>query len=509
MKYYNISHFNGPRLADELVIYDTGEKTSTNAYGLEAVVAKGVITKIGSNDNIIPDGGYVISGHGKGAEIIQKEFVEGAKVVLDRERQRIGIEIDKDAKLYSVNKTLSEVKERFDRLMAKKEFFDFEKAFDLIKASGDAIEKGGLEEAKANLEEAYYLTAESKKDEIRAIWHRPWEKSSLEVEKTVKRLADAGFNLLLVETNYEGWANAKKCVYDFLPLRPGLEDTAFDLMEEFIKAGKKYGVKIHAWVEDFFFGVDGYGCKMLELRPDLIARTKDSGYLHDGWDNFIFLNPALDEVHDLLLKMYKDLLDNYDFDGIQLDYIRYPLIKGIDKSAGFEKQTKAMFKSQTGINVDKIKSLDSEEWKIFTQWRAGRVTEYVKKVVDLVNGYKSGGRNVILSTAVFGNPDEAFKLKCQNWRLWVENGWLDYIFPMAYLNHAEDVEKEIRYMVENYGKAPNISGIAPMYHHLPVIESTKQVEACRRAGAVGVAFFETRALTDMQIDKLKKGVFRQ
>ena len=65
MKYYNISHFNGPRLADELVIYDTGEKTSTNAYGLEAVVAKGVITKIGSNDNIIPDGGYVISGHGK------------------------------------------------------------------------------------------------------------------------------------------------------------------------------------------------------------------------------------------------------------------------------------------------------------------------------------------------------------------------------------------------------------------------------------------------------------
>lgn len=82
MKYYNISHFNGPRLADELVIYDTGEKTSTNAYGLEAVVAKGVITKIGSNDNIIPDGGYVISGHGKGRKLFKRNLWKGQRLSL-------------------------------------------------------------------------------------------------------------------------------------------------------------------------------------------------------------------------------------------------------------------------------------------------------------------------------------------------------------------------------------------------------------------------------------------
>ncbi len=109
---------------------------------------------------------------------------------------------------------------------------------------------------------------------------------------------------------------------------------------------------------------------------------------------------------------------------------------------------------------------------------------------------------------MFGNPDEAIRVKCQNWLYWTKQGWLDYIFPMAYLNDAEDVEKEIRYMVENYGEVPNVSGLSPMYGHLPVIESTKQVEACRRAGAAGVAFFETKALTDLQTEKLKKGVFR-
>lgn len=509
MKNYKISHFNGSRLADELVIYDTGEKTNTNVYGLEAVVKDGKVIKIGSNDNKIPDLGYVISGHGKGAAIVGSELCVGAKIKLDRGKNKISVEINEETKLYAVEKSLENVKERFNLLVNGKRKFDFETAFDLIKSADNALKKGNAEEAKRLLEEAYYYTAESRENEIRAIWHRPCEKSAPEVEAMVKRIKNAGFNMLLIETNYEGWANAKKCVYDFLPLRPEYKGTKFDVIEEFIKTGREYGVSVHAWLEDFFFGVDGYGCKMLELRPDLIARTKNGGVLVDGWDNFIFLNPALDEVHELLINEYRDLLDNYDFDGIQLDYIRYPVIKDIEHSAGFEKQTKAMFKSDTGINIDKIKSTETPEWDKFNEWRAARVTSYVKKIVGLVGEYKAKGRSIKLSTAVFGEPKEAIRLKCQDWLHWVKQGWLDYIFPMAYLSDAEDVEREIKYMVDNYGEAPNISGISPMYSHLPIIESTKQVEACRRAGAAGVAFFETRALTDIQIEKLKKGVFRE
>ena len=80
---------------------------------------------------------------------------------------------------------------------------------------------------------------------------------------------------------------------------------------------------------------------------------------------------------------------------------------------------------------------------------------------------------------------------------------------MAYLNSAEDVGREVAYMVREYGEAPNISGISPMYNGLPVIESTRQVEACRTAGAAGVAFFDTHNCTDEQLEKLKIGVFRE
>ena len=61
MKYYNISHFTGPRLVDELVIYDTGEKPLAYYLGLWLLRCYYQI----ENDNIILTG-YVISGHGKG-----------------------------------------------------------------------------------------------------------------------------------------------------------------------------------------------------------------------------------------------------------------------------------------------------------------------------------------------------------------------------------------------------------------------------------------------------------
>ncbi len=508
MKRYGISHYNGARGADELVIYNIPSKTGTNAYGCEAVVENGIVTSFGSNDNTVPVGGFVISGHGKAALMVG-ELCEGAKIEIDAENNELCYTVDDDSKLYGASKKLGKNKIRFENLISKNCIFDVDAASDAIRNAEKAIEAKNVEEAEKWVEEGYYLTAESKKDEKRAIWHRPYENSAEEVESTVRRLKDAGFNMLLVETNYEGFANAKKVVYDWLPLSPKWAQVDFDVIEEFIKAGKKYGVEIHAWLEDFFIGVDGYGCRMLELHPELIAYTKNGGHLVDGWDNFIFLNPALDEVHDLLEKEYRDLLDAYDFDGIQLDYIRYPVIKDIYHSAGFEDITKKMFKADTGIDVDSIPDTKHPDWAEFIRWRSEKITKYVCRIVNMVNEYKAKGRKLVLTSAVFGDPDEAIRLKCQNWQLWVKNGWLDMIFPMAYFNEADDIYKEIKYMVDNYGEAPNISGISPMYSHLPVIESTKQVEACRKAGAAGVAFFETRALTDIQIDKLKKGVFRE
>ena len=133
----------------------------------------------------------------------------------------------------------------------------------------------------------------------------------------------------------------------------------------------------------------------------------------------------------------------------------------------------------------------------------------MQAVRGLVDEYNRSGRNICLSTAVFGDPVAALYSKCQDWQYWIEQGWLDAIYPMAYYSDACEVEKEVAAMVQKYASVPNISGIAPMYTKLPVIETTKQVEACRRAGAKGVAFFAAGNCRDEELETLKIGVYRK
>lgn len=507
MKTFPISEFNGARGADELVIYTEGVCTKTNNYGWEACIADDRVIRCGKNNNEIPQGGFVVSGHGKAARFLSENLCVGAKATFDETTMTFSAEIDSLSLQINANMQIKLIEDRMAERIKDGTVFDSQTVRDLLEKARIAKGKEDYSGVKRYTEEAYYLTTVSISGERRAIWHRPHEKNEDEVKQTVLRFRDAGFNVMLIETNYEGYANAQKCTHDFLPIREEYKD-GFDVIEAFIKIGKANGLQIHAWFEDFFFGVKECGCPMASVHPEWMAQRKDGGLLHDAYDTFYFLNPALDEVRELLLALCKELLDHYDFDGLQLDYIRYPVIHGIDRSAGFEQKTKEMFKKDTGINLDQIETMQCDEWRTFVEWRAAKITSYVASVRNLIDEYRQNGRNIELSTAVFGDPEEAIRLKCQDWRFWVKQGWLDAIYPMAYLNDADDVGSEVEYMVKHYGEAPNISGISPMYNHLPTIESTKQVEACRKAGAAGVAFFATHSCTDEQLEKLKIGVFR-
>ena len=507
LKSFKISHYNGKRLADNLVIYNKSGTTGTNKYGFEACISNGKVISCGGNNSKIPDDGFVVSGHGKAALFLADVIFVGANVFIDKENQLFSVDFGKEAQDMRADMFIQEIQSRVSVLKSSNEDFDKNSVDELLSKAIVEKTNGNFESVKKITEEAYYLTSRSFSGETRGIWHRPTEQSEEDVEKTVKKLCDAGFNLILIETNYSGYANAQRCVHDYLPIRKEFEN-GFDVIDAFIKIGKKHGMQIHSWFENFFYGVVQNGCPMAKIHPEWMAKRKDGSLLLDAYDGFYFLNPALKEVRVFLLERCRELLDNYDFDGLQLDYIRYPLIKDIDHAAGFDESTKALFFADTGIEIDKIGSTDEPEWDIFVKWCAEKVTEYVRSVYMLIQEYREKGRNIQLTTAVIGDPDEAINKKCQDWRYWVKQGWLDSIYPMAYFNDASEVKSEVGYMVENYGEAPNISGISPMMNDLPIIESTKQIEAAREAGAKGVAFFAFAHSTDEQLESLKKGVFR-
>lgn len=73
---------NVRRLANYLVMYTAGATTGTNAYGFEAAVVSGKVTKIenGVGNMAIPAGGYVLSGHGTSRTWLQANAKVGTAV---------------------------------------------------------------------------------------------------------------------------------------------------------------------------------------------------------------------------------------------------------------------------------------------------------------------------------------------------------------------------------------------------------------------------------------------
>ncbi len=86
---YTADKLNASRDKDTLVIYDQGITTGTNAYGMEAIVSsEGYVTAIdsfGTGNNTIPEGGFVISGHGAAFNWMYASISVGNKVTFNKE----------------------------------------------------------------------------------------------------------------------------------------------------------------------------------------------------------------------------------------------------------------------------------------------------------------------------------------------------------------------------------------------------------------------------------------
>ena len=82
----NIGGVDCERGADSAVIYNIhqGKTTGTNDFGVEYIVRDGIITNIfnGKGNNEIPINGYVVSAHGKAAELFKNAKI-GDRVVFD------------------------------------------------------------------------------------------------------------------------------------------------------------------------------------------------------------------------------------------------------------------------------------------------------------------------------------------------------------------------------------------------------------------------------------------
>ena len=351
--------------------------------------------------------------------------------------------------------------------------------------------------------------------EIRAVWMSRFDYSKdLEtfspdvmqafISTTFQRMAEANFNTVFFQirgnadayykSKYEPWG---ELLTDTLGKDPGWDPLQFALDQ-----ADKYGLNLHAWINVF-------PAWRGEHKPD---STKPLHPLlkHPEWlvhdyqgdpmelnSHYVSFSPGNPEFHGYLIKIIRDVVNNYDVDGIHFDYIRYP------EGGRYSKDP---------VSLARFQSEKSNPLKLsWEDWQREQVTAFVSKAYNMLT---NEAPQVILSAAVIGSYRNwkwnGYKRVYQDAKRWLELGKMDMIVPMLYVGRKGD-GSGFRSMLQEWitnreiqGKI--IAGIGDF--KITWEEVLKEIDDYRNLGFDGCCFFSASSLTPEDYQSLKNTKFK-
>jgi uncharacterized lipoprotein YddW (UPF0748 family) len=199
-----------------------------------------------------------------------------------------------------------------------------------------------------------------------------------------------------------------------------------------------------------------------------------------------WLCPSHPANQKLEIESLLEIVRNYDVDGIHFDYIRYP-----DGDHCFCPGCKERFEHALGVPVQNWPQDllgDGPLRQRWLDWRRGNINDLVKAVSEQVRAIKP---KVRLSAAVFRDWPIHRDEVGQDWKVWCEKGWLDYICPMDYNPSNRNFENIVAQQVRWVGRFPCYPGIGvnATMSHLDVDGVIDQIQITRRCHTGGFALF--------------------
>lgn len=290
-----------------------------------------------------------------------------------------------------------------------------------------------------------------------------------EVQRHADRLAAGGVDIFIpCVKNPPG-------VVDFLTeagdVNPAYPD--WDPLGVLIAACRERGVKVHPW---FCVFPEGDKSGLIREHPEYAAEFEA---------NFPWACAMRQEVQDYVFGLYRSLAERYRPAGLHLDYIRQG---GHCTCAHCRSQM-----HREGIDITTVEYADPA-WQRWCEWRVERITGLVRRMRAF-----TAEEGLELSAAVFANYPDCREQQAQDWVQWIEEGLLDYVFPMNYTGSARMAAmRTLTHAALVGGRAPLWEGLSKQSgaSRLGPEALTEQTRQCLAAGAEGIVVFSYPALTD-------------
>jgi uncharacterized lipoprotein YddW (UPF0748 family) len=356
---------------------------------------------------------------------------------------------------------------------------------------------------------------DSPKREIRAVWLTTifgldWPgqpatdeagriRQKQELCTLLDRLKEANFNTVFVQTRLRGDViyhseiePASKVFTGKYGVLPGYDPLTFVIDE-----CHKRSMECHAFLVTFPAG----SAKVVEEQgaSSVVKRHPELCLQHLGdW----YLDPGLPGTREYILSIVREIVKNYDVDGIQFDYVRYP-----EKAQTFPDQ-------QSYVAYGKGKSL--------SEWRRENINQLMTSVYDWVKQEKPW---VQVSSSPLGKYSRnaqtpnagwtAFDDVYQDPAAWLQTGKQDMIVPMMYYRQ-NDFYPHVNVWMEQSAQRNVVAGLGAYRLNQKegnwnLSEVVDQINYVRKQGVQGCAFFRARFVVGNEkglYSELKNHLFR-
>ncbi len=254
------------------------------------------------------------------------------------------------------------------------------------------------------------------------------------------------------------------------PRALALAGSDLDPLGHLVRFGAAVGVRIHAWGNVFLVWSDPRGAlpnaqtHLVKAHPEWLLRPGGVKYLDPvggrDWEG-IYVDPAIAAAREHTQAVFTDIVSRYQVEGFHYDYVRYPQVTYATSPHDHE-----------------------------------HVTTLVREASARLRRARPG---VVISAAVFPDPDVARDRVLQHWPEWAADGLIDLLCPMAYRRDTSEVE---RVLSRARAAAPRTEmwGGLMAYKGEPQL-LRDQVGATARAGCEGAILFaydpDSRDLLDV------------
>ncbi|MBR1393145.1 MAG: family 10 glycosylhydrolase [Ruminococcus sp.] len=213
----------------------------------------------------------------------------------------------------------------------------------------------------------------------------------------------------------------------------------YDPLKIMVDTAHSCGLSVHAWINPYrvssltniYSAPDSYLVKKWLKDPASYPEYVSYAEVYGTY----WLNPGIPEVRSLIIQGVKEIVNNYEVDGIHIDDYFYPTNDTSYDAAAYAKYGGG---------------------KTLTQWRLFNCTATVKAIYDTV---KAADGRLLFGISPQGNYENNYLYLYADVDLWLsQKGYCDYLCPQVYYSYDFET-KPFKDVLSQWASLPRAEGV--------------------------------------------------